>query len=338
MTVDSMSRLAAANPVPDLPTVESPERLRRLIEDDAPSLDYGDQLYRNSSTNRRSRVRRALVAVPVCAAASVVGVVLTTGSSGPGVNVAAAAYAATSPRSGIVEAVFVTRIFRGSQAGGILRQREWLDSAAGMRREQGSTTGPYGDRSETHVLETVSAPGRVELWSTGREANTVTRLRMHGDTKVNMAFGGIPQIGVEGIALYRQLYLRGGMALAGRERHQGRLLWKLESRPFTAANGRKLAVAMHTKLIVLVDPKTFLPVNERQIDIALPGHPAVVESNLLSYGRYPGRQSEGRLFDLAAQHPRARVLTSKIRPRFVSMHPPRHTHTARSLPSAGRRR
>lgn len=338
MTVDSMSRLAAANPVLDPPSVESPERLRRLIEDDAPSLDYGDQLYRNSSTKRRSWVRRALVAVPLCAAASVVGVVLTTGSSGPGVNVAAAAYAATSPRPGIVEAVFVTRIFRGSQAGGTLRQREWLDSAAGMRREQDSTTGPYGDRRETHVLETVSARGRWESWSAGREANTVTRVRTRGDVRFNTAFGGIPLTGVEGIKLYRQLYLRGGMALGGRERHQGRLLWKLESRPFTAANGRKLAVAMHTKLIVLVDPKTFLPVNERQIDIALPGHPTVVESNLLSYGRYAGRQSEGRLFDLAAQHPRARVLTSNVRPRFVSMHRPRHTHTVHSLPSTGRRR
>jgi hypothetical protein len=340
MTVDSMSRLAAANPVLDPPAVESPERLRRLIEDDAPSLDGRDEFHRSSSANRRSRVRRrALVAAALCAAASVIGVLLTSGSSGPGVNVAAASYAATSPRAGIVEAVFVTRIFRGSQAGGTLRQREWLDSAAGMKREQDSTTGPYGDTRETHVLETVSAPGRVELWSAGREANTVTRLRAHGDTRFNMAFGGIPLTGLEGIKLYRQLYLRGGMALVGRERYQGRLLWKLESRPFTAANnGRKLAVATHTKLIVLVDPKTFLPVNERQVDVALPGHPTLVESNLLSYGRYVGGQSEGRLFDLAAQHPRARVLTSNVRPRFVSMHRPRHTHTARRVPSTGMRR
>ncbi len=36
MSVDAMTRLAHANPVLDPPVVESPERLRRLIEDDAP--------------------------------------------------------------------------------------------------------------------------------------------------------------------------------------------------------------------------------------------------------------------------------------------------------------
>jgi hypothetical protein len=137
-----------------------------------------------------------------------------------------------------------------------------------------------------------------------------------------MAFGGIPLIGIEGIKVFRQLYLRGGMALVGRERHEGRLLWKLESRPilYANANGRRLALETHTKLIVLVDPKTFLPVTERQIDIALPGHPTVVESDLLSYRHYAGGQSEGRLFDLAAQHPGARVHTSTAGlPRFVPL-------------------
>src|ERR1019366_7877612 len=96
----------------------------------------------------------------------------------------------------------------------------------------------------------------------------------------------------------------------------GRLLWKLESRPFSDANGRMLAVATHTRLIVLVDPQTFLPVTERQIDIALPGHPTVVEIKILGDGRYAGTKTEGRLFALAAQHPGARFLTSTMVPRF----------------------
>jgi hypothetical protein len=321
-----MARLSAANPVPDLPAVESPERLRHLIacprmgEDDAPALDLGDRRRGGSSATRGSRMRRrALVAAPLCAAASAAGVLLSSGSSGPGVNVAAAAYAATSPRSGTVEAVLVARIFKGSQAGGTLRQREWLDSAKGLRREQDSTTGPYGDTSETHVFESVSAPRRWESWSAGSEANVVTRVKVSRAARMNMAFGGISLTGVEGISFFRQLYRLGGMVLVGREHHEGRLLWKLESRPFSDANGRMLAVATHTKLIVLVDPKTFLPVTERQIDIALPGHPTVVESNLLSYGRYAGTESEGRLFDLASQHPSGRVRTVGP-PKFVSLH------------------
>lgn len=226
-----------------------------------------------------------------------------------------------------MEAVLLTRISRGNQAGGALRQREWLDSAKGLRREQDSTTGPYGDTHETHVFESVSAPRRWESWSSGSEANMVTRVKVSREARMNVAFGGISLTGVEGIALFRQLYRRGGMVLVGRERHEGRLLWKLESR-LGDANGRKLAVATHTRLIVLVDPKTFLPVTERQIDIALPGHPTVVESNLLSYGRYAGTEPEAGLFDLSSQHPSARVRTVGP-PEFVSLHRPAHSDKRR---------
>jgi hypothetical protein len=342
MTVDLMARLRAANPVPKLPAVDSPERLRRLIalpctgeddptaleEGDAPALDLDDRDYGSLPANGGSRLRRrALVALPLCLTASVIGVVLSSGSSGPGVNVAAAAYAATSPRAGLVEAVFVTRVLRGREAGGTLRQREWNDSAADLRREQDSTTGPYGDARETHVLEIVDAPGRLEMWSSGHEAKTVTRIRERGEAKFDMAFDGISLGGIEGIKLYRQLYRRGAMRLVGRERDNGLSLWKLESHPaYADANGKKLSIEPYTRLVVLVDPNTFLPVAVRQIDIVLPGDPIVVESNLVSYQHYAGRQSEGRLFDLAAQHPSARVLTSTANPtRFVRLRERRHT-------------
>src|SRR5580704_17062947 len=111
MTVDPIARLVAANPVSELPRVESPERLRCLIEDDACVLDLGESPNESPRSYERSRLRRRmLIAIPLCVAASVVGVVLSSGPSGPGVNVAAAAYAATSPRAGIVEAVLLTRI------------------------------------------------------------------------------------------------------------------------------------------------------------------------------------------------------------------------------------
>ncbi len=84
MTVDSMARLAAANPVLDQPAVESPERLRRLIEDDAPLLDFDERRDGSSPTSKGSRMRRrTLVAVPLCIAASVAGVVLSSGPPAP---------------------------------------------------------------------------------------------------------------------------------------------------------------------------------------------------------------------------------------------------------------
>jgi hypothetical protein len=312
MSIDAMTRLAAANPVLDPPAVESPERLRRLIEDDAPVLELCERLS-DGSTAKGSRMRRrALVVLPLCIVASVLGVVLSSGSSGPGVNVAAAAYAATSPGAGLVEAVFMTRVLRGKQAGGTLLQREWNDAAANLRRDRDSTTGPYGDTHETHVLEIVDAPGRFEMWSAGREANTITRVTESGERKFNMAFYGISIAGVEGIKLYRKAYREGLIRLVGRGHYDGRLLWKLETpRGRVDPVGSQIS---HTSLVVLVDPKTFLPVSVRQKDLELRGHPVVVESNLVSYRHAGGGESEGKLFDLAAQHPNARVRTSAADP------------------------
>jgi hypothetical protein len=309
MTVDSMARLAAANPVLDPPAVESPERLRCLIEDDAATLELGEHRDGSSPTGGGSRSRRrVLVVASLCLAASVVGVVLSSGSSGPGVNVAAAAYAATSPKPGIVEATFVTRIERGIQAGSTLRWQEWDDAGMGLRRERLTFVEALGQKRETHLSESASAPGRRETWSRGRlEVSTIVRRKVPRELTTRMAFGGITLEGVEGIALYRRLYRDGLMRLVGHERRDSRLLWKLESRPASYdANGRR--VAIHTRLVVLVDPKTFLPIVERLIDVALPGHPTLLESDLLSYRQLPAGAGHSKLFKLTAQHPNARVL------------------------------
>ncbi|HTB49363.1 MAG TPA: hypothetical protein VK701_00155 [Solirubrobacteraceae bacterium] len=303
MSVDAMARLAAANPVIDPPAVESPERLRRLIED-APSPDIGERHDARSAIGKSPRARRhALIAVPICVAASAAGVMLSSGSSGPGVNVAAAAYAATSPKPGIVEAVFVTHIERGIQAGSILRQREWDDAGRGLRRERLTFTEAHDGKRETHVSESASAPGRRETWYRGHlEVSTVARESALSDLKLRMAFDEVTLDGVEGIALYRALYREGLMRLVGHEHREGQLLWKLESRPTSyEANGRRIAI--RTRLVVLVAPKTFLPIVERVVDAALPGHPAALESNLLSYRRLPSSQSAASLLSIAAQHP-----------------------------------
>lgn len=305
MSFDTMTRLAHANPVLDPPVVESPERLRRLIEDDAPALDLGERLSGSSTRGKDSRLRRrALVAIPLCVAASVAGVMLSSGSSGPGVNVAAAAYAATSPQPGIVEAVFVTRIERGIQAGSILRQREWDDASRGLRRERVTFAEVHDGKRETHVSESASAPGRRETWYRGRlEVSKVAHENALSDLKLRMAFDEVTLDGVEGIALYRALYREGLMRLVGHERREGQSLWKLESRPtsYDGANGRRIAI--RTRLVVLVAPKTFLPIVERVIYLSLPGHPIALESDLLSYRRLSPSQSAVNLLSLTAQHP-----------------------------------
>jgi len=239
----------------------------------------------------------------------------TVSSTRPDVNIAAAAYAATSPQQGATEAVWFTRILTGSQRGQTLRQREWIDPAAGRRREQ-SVVSDFGAGSAvSQVDELATAPGFQESWEGTGQPDVVERMRVHSDYKSTPAFGGITLAGLEGVKLYRQLYRTGAIRLVGHERHYGRNLWKLESHPVSS-----LEREIHTRLIVLVDPHSFLPLSERQIDIALPGHPTVVESNLLSFRHLQSEEVKKTLFELAPQHPHAHLVTRPgIFPKFRVM-------------------
>jgi hypothetical protein len=258
---------------------------------------------------RRShrRLRRGMLAgFPLGVGALATAAVLLLGSSGPGLNVAAAAYAATAPKQGLVEYLSLVHIYRGTHAGSTLRQREWIEASGVRRRELDTITEPHGRSRSTRVSDWSFAPRAFERWESGRGSNVVLRVSRpttpYYPDHPGFDIGGITLDGVEGIKLYRLLYRDGQVRAVGRERRDGRLLWKLESHP------EPRGIDNHTRLIVLVDPHTFLPVFERQIDIALPGHPAIVESELLSYRTVVGTPAGGSVFDLAAQHPGTQVL------------------------------
>ncbi|MGH2878190.1 MAG: hypothetical protein ACRDK4_01090 [Solirubrobacteraceae bacterium] len=271
----------------------------------------------------RSRVprrSRALAALPLLAAAIVALVLLSSGASNPTLNVAAAAYAATTAPSGVVESTFLTRVYRGAGAGEAFHQRQWLQGATGRRRELNALSDPTSQSDPYEVNDWVFAPRRWENWSAGTHANVIHRvlLRAHApDLKVHFAFGGIGIYGAEGIALYRRLYRAGAIRLVGKQGYQGRQLWKLEN------HSAELERASHTRFVVLVDPHNFLPILVRQLDIRLPTHPTIVESAMLSYRVLPNGAAGEKLFDLAAQHPAARVLTrTSSGPHFRTQHRP----------------
>ncbi|HLM85380.1 MAG TPA: hypothetical protein VK272_04235 [Solirubrobacteraceae bacterium] len=322
MSTDTLARLAAANPVPDLPDIEAPERLCRLIEDEpTPPL-------------RQPRGRQAMGIPPRVLAgllaailASLAVLVLADGSSGPGVNVAAAAYAATSPGSGVLEAVFVTRLLdRSHQLGDSYSSREWIDPSAGRRRQRivlGGSRGltlPAPRHSGGAVTyELATSPGWVETWDDlGGDSKVVHRNRFSGDEGTGAARRGAgaaplrrsPQE-AQGIELYRRLYSERSLKLVGRERLHGRLLWKLESDvAFAVYSSRPHAKLVPLAAVVmLVDPATFLPVVERQISLTQPGHPVTMESDLRSYRRLPPNAASESLLTLSKQHPGLSVLT-----------------------------
>jgi hypothetical protein len=332
MSPDVMSRLAAADPLQTAPAAEPPERLRRLVEQE-PAPEPGAARQRRSvSSGRRTLLAGSLLALMACLAA----LLFLGGSGGTGVNVAAAAYSATSPGSGIVEAVFVAHSFDSPEPA-VLRQQEWLDGASAQRREL-NTLDEAGHPPVHQVTDWAFSPHLTEEWTPGsatlgsevarkdvppgQRAQVVVRLQHENQTlSQHIAFAGIGMSGVEGIALYRDLYRKGWMRIAGHASKGGRLLWRLESRGGVSRPGSSRTV--HTKLVVLVDPVSFLPVRETLLEIAGPGRPRVlVASDLVRYRRIPATPAALKLFDLAVQHPSARVVIRQARlPKFVPMHP-----------------
>jgi hypothetical protein len=326
MKPDPIRRLVAADPVSAPPEIESPERLRCLIEQEGLSPTQGCSREAKRGGAPRRMLLGSLLAAGVCVAL----LLFDGGSPSPGVNVGAEAYAAITPKSGIVEAVFIAHSF-GARGGEILRQQEWQDSATHQIRELDTLQEPGLDpsRTRTQITDWSFSPRVSEEWGGTLSSSSIRRERIPAGTRFQLvvrlqhqnrtlikhiAFAGIGMYGIESLDLFRQLYRRGWMRLAGHERGHGRSLWRLESRP-VGARGTS------TRLVVLVDPSSFLPVLERQLSLSDPSHPRVlVENELVRYRTIkPGSPS---IFDLAAQHPGAPVVVRKPKfPRFVRLHP-----------------
>jgi hypothetical protein len=272
------------------------------------------------------------------AAAGAIGLValainltLSGGSSGPGVNVAAAAYAATSPGNGVIEAEFLIRPSLPGLAQTPIRHREWLDAASGRRREQ--TLG----RSGSVESELLTSPGRAEVWESGpTPAGTILRFK-------DQAPASEP-VKPDGLGLYRRLYEGGSVRVVGRETLDGRVLWKLEGIVgFTRRRSRGPLRPVFGE-VVLVDPTTYLPVIERQTDLTRPGHPTMLETRLIRYRRVPRGPSGEALAPLSAAHHGARILGSNVlapvpakKPHKTSPLLSRYLHSGRVLLEQGGR-
>lgn len=300
MRENAIARLQAANPISYVPAVEPPERLRRLIEDQPPRL-----------LDRRRDVPRARALRTLLALAILIGGLVVAGTiiwrTGPSLNVAAAAYAASSPTSGILEARFIERLFDTPHPIISYRRREWIEASSGKRREQRTLA--------NHVtLEVANSPGWVETWTgSAHSKNAINRMRYR-------PAGSAPSTEhTSGIETYRRLYLEHSIRLVGHERLHGRELWKLESVIGFARYSTHSKLVPMIAEVVLVDPSTYLPVVQRQINLLRPGHPVFAESELVAYRRLPSDPQSQALLELSAQHPGLRV----------SMGEPGHSHARR---------
>lgn len=291
MKTDPLELLAAFNPVRELPPVAPFESLACLRE--RPPAGP-------TSPSRRMSRRVVRVAILLGVVAAGTALFVSDGSSGPGVDVAAAAFAATSSGNGVIEAEFVVRSGRPREARTpLFRRREWLQAATGRRREQTLS------RNGKIEMELATGPAMVETWMAGpTTAGTIVRSRIYAS--------GVESLKPDGLALYRQLYQGRGVSVVGRTLLDGQSVWKLESVTGWAIHRIGGPSTPLIGEVVLVDPHTYLPLVERQVNLTRPGHPTMIESRLTRYRRLSRTASTERLVLLSTVRPAAKVMTAPV--------------------------
>lgn len=294
MIVNAIDRLAAANPVVDLPAV-APVEDALIIADENPQPPY------NHVPRHRKAPKRAVAGVLLAAGATVVALLLAAGSTGPGVNVAAAAFAATSPEPGVLHAVFESRIVEGrsgrsGKPGAVFRQEQWIDTTTGQERERDTISEPS---LNPQMSERASSPALTESWSSTQPGLIYTE-RAH-PLSVFPAFGDLLLSGINGVSLFRQLYREGKIRVVGHEHHGAQTLWLLESGDLRLGSRR-------ARLVLLVNPHTFLPTVETLEESSNTGAPRILsQSRLVIYSHAADHGTGAPALTLRAQHPHAHV-------------------------------
>ncbi len=326
MSKDTMTRLARANPV------ESPPSVRPFAYPDGEAHEQRTVLLARPAHPRHAR-RHGALALAAVAGAAAISLVLALGSSRSPVDVLAAVYAATAPRGGIVESVTIVRDNPGSSHQSTERLREWMQAPAGRLRAVMSMSRSRGDAS----VDVVYSPRTWEIWRAGATDGSLPFGRVAHDTIQRVQWTGsgpLPQerlgvggglVGEQWAQTFHTLYLKRQFRVAGKVSHRGRSLWKLEETP---THARARAREDQTRYYVLVDPKSFLPVYTRLIDLARPGDPTLSEVELIGLRTLPASPANEKLFDLALQHPGTRVVTKTMPAAFPSP-PSRGSRTAR---------
>ena len=303
MSKDTMKRLARANPVKVPPSV--------------PSFARPDGEARERPPARGHARRNGALALAAMAGAAVISVVLASSSSRSPVDVLAAVYAATAPRGGIVESTTIIRSNLGPGHRSTERLHEWVQASAGRQRAVMSMSNSHGHAN----IDVVYLPRTWEIWRAGTTDSSLPFSRVARNTILRVQWtgsGGRAQehlgvrsglVGEQWTQTFHTLYLKHQFRVAGKVRHRGQMLWKLEATP---ARARVRAREDQTSYYVLVDPRSFLPVYTRLIDLARPSDPTLSEVELVSLHTLPVTATNERLFDLTLQHPGTRVVTETM--------------------------
>lgn len=271
---DLMRRLAAANPVADVPPGAPAQRQRlldALLREPAPRLRRSVQ----------SRTRPALALVTLAAALATAIILVASGSSGQ--SAAARAYAAASGEGRIVHLRYDQR-YRGEDGTVVQRGKSW--------------SLPGRDRFHV-VLE--RPPGRLsaETAVDGRQVRSY--VPAHDVVRVWRMPPGAELVDADPLERFRVLYRRGQVRETGRMRLRGQDVIRLEVPDDTRA-----------PIVYFVDAQTHRPVEIRlTLQLPQPNLPSRrVHIQILEYERLPLTADNQRLLRLFP-HPGARVEQAK---------------------------
>jgi hypothetical protein len=294
--MDVMERLTAANPLPEA------ERLTDAEQAEADALLARILATQPERAPRRHARRWVLaVAVSACALALAVTLVDVLDEGAPGPGVVDRAVAAVSEPNSIYHTIEVLR----------------LNAIAGERGQSAYLEGWYGPNHVTHRKtydfrhghrgrlrsEEVS---RLRPKSNGRFAgrgtaydparNRIMHLRVGRMSNDRIPFldpNGDPAAGM------RKLERDGRLRLAGRERFEGKPVYRLTSVPFSFGRLRH-------RIDYLVDARTYYPVFSRWVSLAK-GERVLAETRYLTYERLPFDVEHRKLLKMDP-HPGAKVI------------------------------
>jgi hypothetical protein len=288
---EAIQQIRRVNPVRADPPAPPVEQLLARLDLSARALD-GAFRPRPRRAWRGSAVPRLIVGVAVGTGVVLGVAVVAGGPGGGGVNVAAAVDRAITPGRGVLHMVLESENALGGRITSTVHEEIWT-SQNPRRMRILSTLKAGGETVEGEGAVLSTSPPRTLSWSASRP-DVITE-----NTSPVNATDATP------VAMLHRFYSEGRLKVLGKSDLEGRPVWRLEvqrdpSAPSQSVNGQPVPAAT-----VLVDAKTFVPI-ENVIPSAGSegGHPVLQTTKVryVTYQELPASPADERLLTLAS-HP-----------------------------------
>jgi hypothetical protein len=295
-TVDVIEQIRRVNPVPTAPPVPAVEQLIGRLDLSARERDGHFSALRGPRWRPPAAPR--LIGGMAIVTAAVIAIAVVGGPGGGGVNVAAAVDRAITPGPGVLHMVLDSENALGARTTSTDHEEIWTSqSPRRMRLLSTFKAGAETIESEGVVIST--SPPRTLSWSASRP-DVITE-----STNPVTATDATP------VAVLRRFYSEGRLKVLGQSELEGRSVWRLEVQPDPSVAAQTLNGQPLPAPTVLVDAKTFVPIENVIYSTGDEGGQPVLETTKVRYSTYeelPASAADERLLS-PASHPGAKTVT-----------------------------